>query len=226
MPPYARRSEAIPVSTWALVSIIIPGVLLGVSFFLALRCGVCKKITRRRRRAKEGGLISTSDDGSSIVESKDEDHIVDVHEITNEGLTLSVAVIPAAVMNFVPLEDEKHPGESESSPADGTDAPSRISRSATIRRQYLESELRRTQEQMVDIDSLTMRGSPRSSRMSLATILGSPAGESNQELADLLKAARDRNASLAARIEALESQMQSAWAQGLSDEPPPGYTLE
>ncbi|KAJ6553210.1 hypothetical protein B0H19DRAFT_1155954, partial [Mycena capillaripes] len=56
-------------------------------------------------------------------------------------------------------------------------------------------------------------------------MLGSPIRESTQDMAGLLRAARDRNTVLMERIEALESQMQSEWALGLSDEPPPGYTL-
>lgn len=161
---------------------------------------------------------------------------MDIHGVTREGLTLTVAVLPASLLSSVDekekvaeivREDARPRDDNEpSSRADNADARS-VAYSATIRRRYLENELRRTQEQIVDIDSFTIRGSPTTSRMSLATMLGSPVGpgESNQEMAELLKAARDRNAMLSSRIEALESQMQSAWAQGLSDEPPPGYTL-
>lgn len=175
-----------------------------------------------------------------------QEQIVDIREVTREGLTLTVAVLPASLSYpeekvHEAARDDARPGDdNESSSADtvvdvrsdiaedaGSDkADARsIAYSATIRRRYLENELRRTQEQIVDIDSFTMRGSPTTSRMSLATVLGSPVGESNQEMAELLKAARERNAMLMSRIDALESHMQSAWAQGLSDESPPGYTV-
>ncbi|KAJ7202415.1 hypothetical protein GGX14DRAFT_654466 [Mycena pura] len=47
-----------------------------------------------------------------------------------------------------------------------------IAHSASLRRQILERELRRTQEQIVDIEGLTTRGSPTTSRMSLAWTSG------------------------------------------------------
>ncbi|KAJ7924319.1 hypothetical protein B0H13DRAFT_1977850 [Mycena leptocephala] len=177
LPLYSRGTET--GRTWALVTIIIPAVLLGVTFFLALR-------SKRVRRTKEDRLISTST----------------VHSESDGGDISQV--------------------DSDSDLACRHADARSVAYSATIRRRYLENELRRTQEQIVDIDSFTMRVSPTTSRMSLATMLGSPVGpgESNQEMAELLKAARDRNAMLSSRIEALESQMQSAWAQGLSDEPP------
>ncbi|KAJ7435905.1 hypothetical protein B0H11DRAFT_2295196 [Mycena galericulata] len=229
MPPYARRQEQIiPASTWALVSLIVPLVLLGISFFLVVRCGLCRKILKRGRRTREDQLISTthSDGGETQVDS--DDRIVDVHEVTKEGLALSAGVIPPSAPSYAPREStepREDGNDTESSAcAGGVDTRS-IAYSATIRRQYLERELRRTQEQIVDIDNLTTRGSPTTSRMSLATMLGSPIGESNEDMAELLKAARDRNAMLQARIEGLETQMQSAWALGLSDEAPPDYTL-
>jgi hypothetical protein len=58
LPLYSRGTET--GRAWALVTIIIPAVLLGVTFFLALRCGLCAKIAKRVRRTKEDRLISTS----------------------------------------------------------------------------------------------------------------------------------------------------------------------
>ncbi|KAJ7763237.1 hypothetical protein DFH07DRAFT_1059404 [Mycena maculata] len=227
MPP-PHHSRTTPMSGWALASIIILAVLLGVSIFLALRCGICHKIMNRRRKPKNDRLISTIHSEETHVDS--DDQVVDIHDFTMEGHTLSFAVIPAAVPESTP-DQSGHAAvhhnphrDIKSELSDGADMRS-ISESATTRRQYLESELRRTQEQMLDIDSLATRGSPATARMSLATMLGSPIGDSSQEMAALLKAARDRNAALTARIEALESQMQSSWALGLSDEAPPGYTL-
>jgi len=225
MPPLSRRTDNSGTSSaWALASFLIPTIVLGITFFLALRCGLCKKVMKRVRRTKEDPEIYTLPsesgvDGASEPESQEQ--ILNVHNFTKEGHTLTVAVVPRDILEKEPLSPMP---EQPDNPFDSVDE--RIARRATMRREYLESELRRTQEQIVDIDSLTTRGSPTSSRMSLATKLGSPNGDDGpQDMAELLKAAGERNVMLMARIEALESQMQSAWALGLSDQPPPGYTV-
>jgi BMFP domain-containing protein YqiC len=63
------------------------------------------------------------------------------------------------------------------------------------------------QEQFVDIDELE--------RMH---------GGSAEDIRTQLDGARERNNQLLTRIQELEAELQSAWALGLSDEPPPGYS--
>ncbi|KAJ7851253.1 hypothetical protein B0H14DRAFT_3866372 [Mycena olivaceomarginata] len=81
------------------------------------------------------------------------------------------------------------------------------SRTSAIRRQYIQQELRVVQEQFVDIDELE--------RMH---------GGSAEDIRTQLDGARKRNNQLLTRIQELEAELQSAWALGLSDEPPPGYS--
>ncbi|KAJ7869922.1 hypothetical protein B0H14DRAFT_3132234 [Mycena olivaceomarginata] len=81
------------------------------------------------------------------------------------------------------------------------------SRTSAIRRQYIQQELRVVQEQFVDIDELE--------RMH---------GGSAEDIRMQLDGARERNNQLLTRIQELEAELQSAWALGLSDEPPPGYS--
>ncbi|KAJ7613374.1 hypothetical protein FB45DRAFT_938218 [Roridomyces roridus] len=170
-----------------------------------------------------------------------EEQIVDIHGMTREGLTLTVAVLPADLDLSSSFPREKHPELSPSPSPSSKVHPDAIEEAskrrlseppptavAESRRQFLEDELRRAQEQMVDVDNLTER-SPTSSRQSLATILGSPTRQNSGadeefNMAELLQLAREKNTALTERIEALEMQMRSAWALGLSDEPPPGYS--
>ncbi|KAJ6595804.1 hypothetical protein DFH09DRAFT_1135664, partial [Mycena vulgaris] len=95
---------------------------------------------------------------------------------------------------------------------------------STLRRQYLENELRVAREKMVDIQDLESQNITTPSRILrlISTRRTSPRGSEN--LATQLEASKERNNILAARIAELEAHMHSAWALGLSDEPPPGYT--
>ncbi|KAJ7339911.1 hypothetical protein DFH08DRAFT_1082438 [Mycena albidolilacea] len=83
----------------------------------------------------------------------------------------------------------------------------RSTRTSAIRRQYIQQELRVVQEQFVDIDELE--------RMHAS---------STEDIRSQLDGARERNNQLLTRIHELEAQLESAWALGLSDEPPPGYS--
>lgn len=106
----------------------------------------------------------------------------------------------------------------------------------TLRQQYLENELRAAHQKLVDIEELerttvaavaaTQITGPRRVLRLLSTRRTSTVGSNrSQDLVSQLEAAKERNEMMAARIQELEAQMQSAWALGLSDEPPPGYTV-
>lgn len=77
-----------------------------------------------------------------------------------------------------------------------------------IRRQVIQEELRAVQEQIVDVGELERRVTKTSD---------------SWDLRSKLEAARERNEQLLARIQELEADLRSAWALGLSDDPPPGY---
>ncbi|KAJ6537412.1 hypothetical protein DFH09DRAFT_1178149 [Mycena vulgaris] len=95
---------------------------------------------------------------------------------------------------------------------------------STNRRQYLQSELRATQEKMVNIEALeTQTVTPPAPggilRLLSLNVSDSRAPDPDPDTARL----RERNEMLMARIRELEEQAESPWALGLSDEPPPGY---
>ncbi|KAJ7614416.1 hypothetical protein FB45DRAFT_1035897 [Roridomyces roridus] len=266
-----------------LLSIIIPSVLLPPCLLLACWPKIRRLIAQpRRRTAREDNwdLLSSANGselgigeedtpipGPIMMETQPE-QIVDIHEMTREGHTLTVVVLPAEPLREkMPFpepepaqvtqsgegtlrrsEEEPEP-EFESQPATrynsvASDAAAlgsgtsieccEYSRHFTREYEYsysrfLEEELRRIQGQMVDVDELTTGSSTSISRQSLASILGStaqPGADSGEfNLAELLRLARDKNTALTARIETLERQMESSWALGLSDEPPPGYSI-
>ncbi|KAJ7693082.1 hypothetical protein B0H17DRAFT_1200146 [Mycena rosella] len=89
---------------------------------------------------------------------------------------------------------------------------------STVRQQLLQNELRAAQEKIVDIEALERRtNAPQGSATGriLRMLSTRSAGAGMSELIE-------RNGMLAARIRELEIQMNSPWALGLSDEPPPG----
>lgn len=65
-----------------------------------------------------------------------------------------------------------------------------------------------------------MAGTSNSSSSSSITAIGGPDGDAEIRVEDMKELIR----SLRLQIEYLQLQQQSAWAQGLSDDPPPGYT--
>ncbi|KAJ7142997.1 hypothetical protein C8R44DRAFT_196227 [Mycena epipterygia] len=99
--------------------------------------------------------------------------------------------------------------------------------SASTRRQHLENQLRAAREKMADIADLERSTAaaavppPSAPRRFLRLVstrsTSQRENDGGQDLASELEAAR-------ARIHELEAHMNSEWALGLSDEPPPGYT--
>ncbi|KAJ7445627.1 hypothetical protein FB451DRAFT_1292656 [Mycena latifolia] len=102
---------------------------------------------------------------------------------------------------------------------------------STIRQQYLRNEVRAAQEKLVDLGDLDRRtwstSATRASASSRLLRMLSTRSASTTRTApaspDLVAQLRERNEMLTARIRELEDQMESPWALGLSDEPPPGY---
>ncbi|KAJ7142993.1 hypothetical protein C8R44DRAFT_924740 [Mycena epipterygia] len=110
----------------------------------------------------------------------------------------------------------------------GPESDGRSISASTLRRQHLENQLRAAREKMVNIadlerSSASIAAAPQPSGPHRFFRLVSTRGTSqrdsdgSRELTSQLEAAR-------ARIHELEAHMNSDWALGLSDEPPPGYT--
>ncbi|KAJ7920308.1 hypothetical protein B0H13DRAFT_1867783 [Mycena leptocephala] len=102
---------------------------------------------------------------------------------------------------------------------------SSFARSPTkVLQQYLRNELRAAQERIVDIQNSERRTSTsrstRSARVARSLRLFSGRGASDTRSRDPEMGIRE----MAARIRELEAELESPWARGLSDEPPPGYS--
>lgn len=104
----------------------------------------------------------------------------------------------------------------------------------TIRQRQLQDQLHTTQEKMVFIEGSEPQTVPTgaaterllrllSVRNPLTSARNGRGSGKPSDLESQLEASKQRNERLAARIRELEAQMQSDWAMGLSDEPPPGY---
>ncbi|KAJ7065316.1 hypothetical protein C8F01DRAFT_1125136 [Mycena amicta] len=115
-----------------------------------------------------------------------------------------------------------------------TTLPSQTSLSTSARaqerQQRINTEVRLLRKQMEDlrqsgaIDSVSPTTHSTSMSPSPASAVStSPGGSSVDTIASHLEQSRLLNDRLQSRIVDLESQLQSAWARGLSDEPPPGY---
>ncbi|KAJ7173583.1 hypothetical protein C8R46DRAFT_1083216 [Mycena filopes] len=94
------------------------------------------------------------------------------------------------------------------------------------RQQHISNEMRLVRKQMDELrrngngNGLSVSSSSPSSSgtsRSLTSPVSSPSQQSD------LERSRQQNDALQSRVVELEAQLQSAWAQGLSNEPPPGY---
>ncbi|KAJ7483502.1 hypothetical protein FB451DRAFT_107288 [Mycena latifolia] len=95
-----------------------------------------------------------------------------------------------------------------------------------VRRQFLQNELRAAQEKMVDIHQVEQPVPPvESTPRGIMRFLSARSNMGSNSEATVARL-RERNGILTARIRELEAQMESPWALGLSDEPPPGYSEE
>ncbi|KAJ7898598.1 hypothetical protein B0H14DRAFT_3424394 [Mycena olivaceomarginata] len=150
--------------------------------------------------------------------------------------TLEISTVSPFIKAYVPPSRGAYavtaPGNPGIAPSNHSDNRSIIA--STVRRQYLERELRAAQEKIIDINDLERHNFPlsgtvptsRSERIRrLFPVRGNSTRRNSQQVPrSELDAARQRNEELLARIRDLEAQMESAWALGLSDEPPPGYS--
>ncbi|KAJ7459343.1 hypothetical protein FB451DRAFT_1372046 [Mycena latifolia] len=112
--------------------------------------------------------------------------------------------------------------------AAATQPDARSLTASSIRRQYLQRELRAAQERIVDLEDLPRhndRISDAARGGRILRVLSARIGATSPQVPSAeLDDARRRNEELVARIRELEALMESAWALGLSDDPPPGYT--
>ncbi|KAJ7708716.1 hypothetical protein B0H17DRAFT_363393 [Mycena rosella] len=91
------------------------------------------------------------------------------------------------------------------------------------RQQYLTNEMRLVRKQMEELRR-TGNGTNVSSSGPASSTMPSPTTTSNTDAsARDLERSRQQNDELQSRIALLEAQLQSAWALGLSNDPPPGY---
>jgi len=95
------------------------------------------------------------------------------------------------------------------------------------RQQYITNEMRLVRKQMEELrrtrDFSSASGSSSAFSVPESSAL-SPSQASTHDTSALnLERSRRENDALQSRIAELEEQLQSAWAQGLSNEPPPGY---
>ncbi|KAF8143647.1 hypothetical protein K438DRAFT_599673 [Mycena galopus ATCC 62051] len=109
-----------------------------------------------------------------------------------------------------------------------TDTPDvRSKGEVAVRRWYLRNEVRTAQERILDIqksdpgDRITSPG-PKATTSRFLRVFST----ASRRTSTLGPQSPDSNviSELMARIRDLEAQMESQWAQGLSDEAPPGYS--
>jgi hypothetical protein len=84
-----------------------------------------------------------------------------------------------------------------------------------FRRQYLRNELRTAKELRTVNEQMVHVETGGSSGLNTGSVLPQP---------DVVSRLAERNEILTARIHELESQLESSWALGFSDDLPPGYT--
>ncbi|KAJ7132239.1 hypothetical protein C8R44DRAFT_46137 [Mycena epipterygia] len=93
-----------------------------------------------------------------------------------------------------------------------------LSSSAHQRQQHITNEMRLVRKQMEEL----RRGDDKGSSFS-GPVLSASQGSTRDAGALDLERSRQQNDALQSRIVQLEAQLQSAWALGLSNDPPPGY---
>ncbi|KAJ7610706.1 hypothetical protein DFH06DRAFT_1345817 [Mycena polygramma] len=130
--------------------------------------------------------------------------------------------------SFAPkVEPFMSTAESSVSPT-STSAPTALSsKAAQARQEYLLNQMREVQWQLQALQGRgTSSAAPPTSAPSSSGVVSPSASESalsGTTDGSGLAQARQQNEALQERIRALEQQLQSQWALGLSDEPPPGY---
>ncbi|KAF7303945.1 hypothetical protein MIND_00625200 [Mycena indigotica] len=177
---------------------LIAGVLVGVLIFLLIIILLLLYIRRLRRRSVIPGL-----DGRAELDPE-------------PGFTPYSSPISTTSRGPVSFSTSLPPGgpraRSNTTTTSTTELPLG-SKAATARQEYLTNQLATVQAQLA---ALQRSGSDSDPSYSGSRGLYPRNPDPGTQL-------REQNAALYARIQMLESQLQSQWALGLSDEAPPGY---
>jgi hypothetical protein len=119
---------------------------------------------------------------------------------------------------------------SSTSPTTAAGNYSDVQSISAVRRSFLQNELRAAQEKMLlhsdsEPSTLTQSQSAAFPDPIFRGVFSSRAS-TNTNTPDLLSRLQQRDNILTARIRELEEQLESPWARGLSDAPPPSYSGE
>ncbi|KAJ7614392.1 hypothetical protein FB45DRAFT_1008634 [Roridomyces roridus] len=224
----------------------IVGIVISVLFLLSLLSLFHWFRYRRRRRYYRHGI-------EAPVSFKSKAPLASEFLLPAGGSPVSAA-LPSALTRQASQVSTSNAVSTYAPTSTGATVPDRRS-AVSARQEFLASEMRAMQEkmQLFNLEELELertRGVPesnsggggRTSRImrfvsrrapkSNTTYTPSPASSQealtggDSDLESQLQVSRAQNDVLAARIRQLEEQMQSDWALGLSDEPPPGYEVD
>ncbi|KAJ7614808.1 hypothetical protein FB45DRAFT_1108950, partial [Roridomyces roridus] len=131
-----------------------------------------------------------------------------------DGASLAAQVDPFLENQDIPGDEVPRPYPIHLYP-DPPFSDKRVTALASVRRRYLEHEMRAARER---IEHMKSRREWPVSFLSLLRVATRRRTES-----ETISRLREQIAAQEARIQELEAEMTSPWALGLSDEPPPGY---
>jgi len=134
-------------------------------------------------------------------------------EIPHSNLPPSFAY--ASGTDHTALKIEPFTPNADSSVSGANEPGALSSKAAQARQEYLRNQLRTVQWQLQALEGVA--GSASASSVPSESVSASETDSAG------LQQARQQNEALQERIRALEGQLNSRWALGLSDEPPPGY---
>ncbi|KAJ7613182.1 hypothetical protein FB45DRAFT_1009155 [Roridomyces roridus] len=191
-----QTSTNTPPSKHTIRTGVIVGIAVGIVFIFSAVALLLRRHCRRRRRSI-GFSVDSTDRPFPLEEFPDENssmHIARPYSVLYPEMTAIV-------------------GDSNNEPGDGVEALTKA------RREYLRHELQAAQEKIAYIQNQQRPPSGRATRLRSLVRMGTRPRSDTEAVSRL----REQNAMQEARIRELEAQMNSAWALGLSDEPPPGY---
>ncbi|KAK6996681.1 F-box domain-containing protein [Favolaschia claudopus] len=191
---------------------LIVGVTLAAVIVLAIILLLAFLSLRRRRRIAH--TLTPIDPSPSFLPHS-------AFASTNSPSTTDIP--PAKIEPYLMTPVSANTSDISRSPSDAQlpPIPAFGSKAALARQEYLTNQLREVQSQLQALHApvspplaRSPPKSPSSAGLSNAHTDGTESG---------LAEAREQNAALEQHIRELEGQLQSRWALGLSDEPPPGY---
>ncbi|KAJ7500881.1 hypothetical protein B0H11DRAFT_1994781 [Mycena galericulata] len=200
----SSSASAVPIKSSPSVGIIV-GATFGATAFLLIALLLTFLYLRRMRRRRR------MDAKEPILEAAFTPYAAS----SAYGYSSTNSMSQQQHANVEPFMPEPHVSPVEMSEP----APSLSSRASRARQEYLTSQMRAVQKQLEALEGA------RAMAAASQTTSGSDAMSSSGSEGDTggLEQARRQNEALQERIRALEGQLQSQWALGLSDEPPPGY---